>query len=222
MSQQSGSPISLISQDGVANVDISNVSNIQNTLQYLLNTVNTLQQEVSTHASVIAELSALRSENASLKAKIASLESQISAGADINSSSAFSSLVSDPASIRAPQDAPQMNKTSYSAIAAKAAATAAITSRRPPSKKRKLAASRPFQPVDPSAPRGFEYLYLHRNRKLSRAEVRRNLRLLGLDLSRVLDICFPGPKAVGLLVHVQYKEEVVSLLSASKVPLVDG
>ncbi|KAG1136507.1 hypothetical protein G6F37_013714 [Rhizopus arrhizus] len=88
--------------------------------------------------------------------------------------------------------------------------------------KRKLAASRPFQPVDPSAPRGFEYLYLHRNRKLSRAEVRRNLRLLGLDLSRVLDICFPGPKAIGLLIHVQYKEEVISLLSAAKVPLVDG
>ncbi|KAG0751831.1 hypothetical protein G6F16_013655 [Rhizopus arrhizus] len=77
-------------------------------------------------------------------------------------------------------------------------------------------------PVDPSAPRGFEYLYLNRKRKLSRAEVRRNLRLLGFDISRVLDICFPGPKVIGLLVHVQYKEEVISLLAAAKVPLVDG
>ncbi|KAG1531764.1 hypothetical protein G6F51_013392 [Rhizopus arrhizus] len=77
-------------------------------------------------------------------------------------------------------------------------------------------------PVDPSAPRGFEYLYLNRNRKLTRAEIRRNLRLLGLDLSRVLDICFPGPKVIGLLIHVLYKEEVISLLSAAKVPLVDG
>ncbi|KAG0731890.1 hypothetical protein G6F23_014861 [Rhizopus arrhizus] len=77
-------------------------------------------------------------------------------------------------------------------------------------------------PVDPSAPRGFEYLYLNRKRKLSRAEVRRNLRLLGFDISRVLDICFPGPKVIGLLVHVQYKEEVISLLAAAKVPLVDA
>ncbi|KAG1000901.1 hypothetical protein G6F27_013382 [Rhizopus arrhizus] len=48
------------------------------------------------------------------------------------------------------------------------------------------------------------------------------VRLLGFDLSRVLDICFPGPKVIGLLVHVQYKEEVISLLSTAKVPLVDG
>ncbi|KAG0734294.1 hypothetical protein G6F57_013828 [Rhizopus arrhizus] len=77
MSQPSSSSISLISQDGVANVDISNVFNIQDTLQYLLNTVNALQQEVSTHTSVIAELSALRTENASLKSKIATLEAQL-------------------------------------------------------------------------------------------------------------------------------------------------
>ncbi|KAG1484206.1 hypothetical protein G6F53_013381 [Rhizopus delemar] len=101
-------------------------------------------------------------------------------------------------------------------------AVAARAGPKPVTKKRKLAASRTFQPVDPSAPRGFEYLYLNRNRKLTRAEIRRNLRLLGLDLSRVLDICFPGPKVIGLLVHVLYKEEVVSLLSAAKVPLVDG
>ncbi|KAG0777763.1 hypothetical protein G6F21_013242 [Rhizopus arrhizus] len=105
--------------------------------------------------------------------------------------------------------------TSYSAVAARSVS-------KPVNKKRKLAAGRTFMPVDPSAPRGFEYLYLNRKRKLTRAEVRRNLRLLGFDLSRVLDICFPGPKVIGLLVHVQYKEEVISLLSTAKVPLVDG
>ncbi|KAG1313192.1 hypothetical protein G6F62_014134 [Rhizopus arrhizus] len=115
-----------------------------------------------------------------------------------------------------------MNKVTYGAIAAKAAATTTTTSRRPPSKKRKLAASRAFQPIDPEAPRGFQYLYLNRNRKLTRSEIRRNLRLLGLDLSRVLDVCFPGPKAIGLLVHVQYVPEVISLLATAKVPLVDG
>ncbi|KAG1270269.1 hypothetical protein G6F66_013846 [Rhizopus arrhizus] len=108
-----------------------------------------------------------------------------------------------------------MKMPTYSAVAARPAA-------RSPNKKRKLAASRAFQPVDPDAPRGFKYLYLNRNRKLTRSEIRRNLRLLGLDLSRVLDVCFPGPKAIGLLVHVQYVPEVISLLCVAKVPLVDG
>ncbi|KAG0751446.1 hypothetical protein G6F17_014012 [Rhizopus arrhizus] len=82
--------ISPISTDGVANVDISNSSNIQDTLQYLLNTVNALQQEVSTHASVIAELSALRNENASLKSKIATLEAQLASSSSPSVSSAAS------------------------------------------------------------------------------------------------------------------------------------
>ncbi|KAG0972586.1 hypothetical protein G6F28_013916 [Rhizopus arrhizus] len=197
MSQTSGSSISLISQDGIANVNIPDASNMQQALQYLLHKFETLQQRVSTHDDLFAELTALRSENATLKAKIALLESQLSAGADANSSSTFPPLDSDPVPISAPQDAPTMNKVTYGAIAAKAAATTTTTSRRPPSKKRKLAASRAFQPIDPEAPRGFKYLYLNRNRKLTRSEIRRNLRLLGLDLSRVLDVCFPGPKAIG-------------------------
>ncbi|KAG1033095.1 hypothetical protein G6F43_013633 [Rhizopus delemar] len=126
----------------------------------------------------------------------------------------ISSSVSPPL-VSTIQQASAAPVPSYSAVAARSAS-------KPVTKKRKLAAGRAFQPIDPSAPRGFEYLYLNRNRKLTRAEVRRNLRLLGLDLSRVLDICFPGPKVLGLLVHVLYKEEVVSLLSAAKVPLVDG
>ncbi|KAG0970853.1 hypothetical protein G6F29_014214 [Rhizopus arrhizus] len=110
MSQSSSSPISLISQDGVANVNIPDASDMQQALQYLLQNFQTLQQRVSTHDDLFAELTALRSENATLKAKIALLESQLSAGADANSSSTFPPLDSDPAPISAPQDAPTMNK----------------------------------------------------------------------------------------------------------------
>jgi hypothetical protein len=216
MSQQSGSPISLISQDGVANVNITNASDMQQALQYLLHNFQTLQQRVSTHDDLFAELTALRSENSTLKAEIANLKAQLNAasGEFVAKATSLSVPVS---SVPAPvvEQAPTAVCPTYSAVAARKTS-------KPASKKRKLAASHPFQPVDPSAPRGFEYLYLHRNRKLSRSEVRRNLRLLGLDLSRVLDICFPGPKVVGLLVHVLYKEEVISLLFAAKVPLVDG
>ncbi|KAG1060688.1 hypothetical protein G6F41_012708 [Rhizopus arrhizus] len=186
MSANPGLNISPISTDGVANVNISNVSNVQDTLQYLLNTVNALQQEVSTHASVIAELSALRTENASLKSKIATLEAQLasSSSPSVSSTASVSVSAAKPTAL-AVQNVSSAVPATYSAVAARPPA-------RSPNKKRKLAASRAFQPTDPEAPRGFQYLYLNRNRKLTRSEIRRNLRLLGLDLSRVLDVCFPG------------------------------
>ncbi|KAG0971953.1 hypothetical protein G6F28_014139 [Rhizopus arrhizus] len=126
--------ISPISTDGVANVDISNSSNIQDTLQYLLNTVNALQQEVSTHASVIAELSALRNENASLKSKIATLEAQLASSSSLSVSSGVPVSVSGakPTSLAAQNVSPAVQAT-YSAVAARPAA-------RSPNKKRKLAA----------------------------------------------------------------------------------
>ncbi|EIE92192.1 hypothetical protein RO3G_16903 [Rhizopus delemar RA 99-880] len=194
---------------------MSNLTDSNQQFQYLLNIVQDLQQRVTSHDDVIAELTALRNENATLKAEIANLHAQLESATSPNptQSASSSSLVSPPP-VSTVQQASAAPVPSYSAAAARSAS-------KPVTKKRKLAAGRAFQPIDPSAPRGFEYLYLNRNRKLTRAEVKRNLRLLGLDLSRVLDICFPGPMALGLLVHVPYKE-VISLLSAAKVPLVDG
>ncbi|KAG1136952.1 hypothetical protein G6F37_011583 [Rhizopus arrhizus] len=168
-----------------------------------------LAKRVTTHDDVIAELTALRNENAKLKAEITNLRSQLTSTPSRtttqdapDSSSVFPPLTSTT------KQASAAPVSSYSAVAARSASKSVT-------KKRKLAAGRTFMPVDPSAPRGFEYLYLNRKRKLSRAEVRRNLRLLGFDLSRVLDICFPGPNVIGLLIHVQYKEEVVSLFSTA-------
>jgi len=205
-----------MSTNVATNVDMSNPTDLSQAVQYLLNTVQTLQTRVTSHDDILAELNALRSENTSLKAEIANLKAQLTSPSDnlvIAPASSVPSLSVAVPSVR--EQVPTAMVPTYSAIAAR-------NTSKPASKKRKLAASRAFQPVDPSTPRGFEYLYLNRNRKLSRSEVRRNLRLLGLDLSRVLDICFPGPKVIGLLVHVQYKEEVISLLAAAKVPLVDG
>ena len=205
-----------MSTNVATNVDMSNPTDLSQAVQYLLNTVQTLQTRVTSHDDILAELNALRSENTSLKAEIANLKAQLTSPSDNLVNAPASSVPSLSVAVpSAREQVPTAMVPTYSAIAAR-------NTSKPASKKRKLAASRAFQPVDPSAPRGFEYLYLNRNRKLSRAEVRRNLRLLGLDLSRVLDICFPGPKVIGLLVHVLYKEEVISLLSTAKVPLVDG
>ncbi|KAG0757346.1 hypothetical protein G6F16_012709 [Rhizopus arrhizus] len=205
-----------MSPNAIANVDMSNPNDISNVFKYLLNTVNMLQERVTTHDDILNELSTLRNENATLKAEIANLHAQLKSASAKLSTATDSNVTSSSTIVDKPVN--QVSIVSvpiYSAVAARAGP-------KPVTKKRKLAASRTFQPVDPSAPRGFEYLYLNRNRKLTRAEVRRNLRLLGFDLSRLLDICFPGPKVIGLLVHVQYKEEVISLLSAAKIPLVDG
>ncbi|EIE81709.1 hypothetical protein RO3G_06414 [Rhizopus delemar RA 99-880] len=215
MSQHFTPTNSQMSTNAQANVDMQSSNNLENTIQYLLNTVQTLQNRVTSHDDILAELHALRSENTSLKAEIANLKAQLTSSDNLVTTP-VSSVSSLPAALpTASEQVPTAVVPTYSVIAARNAS-------KPASKKRKLAASRTFQPVDPSAPRGFEYLYLNRNRKLTRAEIRRNLRLLGLDLSRVLDICFPGPKVIGLLIHVLYKEEVISLLSAAKVPLVDG
>ena len=205
-----------MSTNVVANVDMSNPNDISNMFKYLLNNIDTLQQRMATYDDLFAELSTLRAENVTLKAEIANLHAQLkSPSAKLPTPTASTLNTSSLACTATDKQVPTATVPSYSAVAARAGP-------KPVTKKRKLAAGRAFQPLDPSAPRGFEYLYLNRNRKLTRAEVRRNLRLLGLDLSRVLDICFPGPKVLGLLIHVQYKEEVISLLSAAKVPLVDG
>ncbi|KAG0926805.1 hypothetical protein G6F57_015358 [Rhizopus arrhizus] len=191
-----------MSKFAIPNVDIQKLTNSDQQFQYLLNIVQELQQR--------------RTENAKLKAEITNLHAQLnSTPSQIITKNASDSSSVFPPVVTAAKQTSAAPIPSYSAVAARSVS-------KPVNKKRKLAAGRTFMPVDPSAPRGFEYLYLNRKRKLTRAEVRRNLRLLGLDLSRVLDICFPGPKVIGLLVHVQYKEEVISLLSTAKVPLVDG
>ncbi|KAG0803669.1 hypothetical protein G6F57_013571 [Rhizopus arrhizus] len=156
-----------MSTNVATNVDMSNPTDLTQAVQYLLNTVQTLQTRVTSHDDILAELNALRSENISLKAEIANLKAQLTSPSDnlviVPASSVPSLSVAVP-SVR--EQVPTVMVPTYSAIAARNAS-------KPASKKRKLAASRAFQPVDPSAPRGFEYLYLNRNRKLSRSEVRR-------------------------------------------------
>ncbi|KAG1442582.1 hypothetical protein G6F56_011004 [Rhizopus delemar] len=169
------------------NFDASGPNNTANAVQYLLNTVQSLQQKVTSHDDIIAELIALRSENASLKNQIAHLNAKLQ--------SALSGSVTNSAQVKTPiaSSNVQMNEHVPTATIPSYAAAASRGAARAVSKKRKLAAVRELMPVDPSAPKGFEYLYLHRRRKLSRAIVRQTLRHLGIDLSRVLDICFPGP-----------------------------
>jgi hypothetical protein len=85
---------------------------------------------------------------------------------------------------------------------------------------RKLAASvRMFE--EDTGPSGFTYIYLNRNRRMSRSEARSHLRRMGLEPSRLLDISMPTRKVMGLLVHVQYAPKVREILKKHGLKSID-
>ncbi|KAG1165141.1 hypothetical protein G6F35_018948 [Rhizopus arrhizus] len=52
-------------------------------------------------------------------------------------------------------------------------------------------------------------------------EARHRLSRLGVDSWRILDVCYPAHSVVGLLVHLQYKPALLSLLEKAKIPTLD-
>ncbi|KAJ1985547.1 hypothetical protein H4R33_003954, partial [Dimargaris cristalligena] len=70
--------------------------------------------------------------------------------------------------------------------------------------------------IPDSGPQGFEYVVIPRNRHLTRAEVHKSLRILGVDASRLLDVTFPSTSHVALLVHQQYSPKLKELMSLAK------
>lgn len=87
----------------------------------------------------------------------------------------------------------------------------------PRSVRRVAAAFRAFQEPDPTAPQGFMYIYVPRVRKMSRAEIRRLFRTIGIETSRILDINFPARNKMGLLIHNAYKDTIMDILKTGKV-----
>jgi hypothetical protein len=52
---------------------------------------------------------------------------------------------------------------------------------------------------------------------MQRAEIRRRLTAIQIDPSRILDITLPSRKVVGLLIHVGYKEQLMTILARAEV-----
>lgn len=67
---------------------------------------------------------------------------------------------------------------------------------------------------------GYEYVFMHKSRKFTRAQVRENLRLLGAEPSRILDVCFPARGVLGVLIHVQYKQELLQLFAKHRISVI--
>lgn len=83
--------------------------------------------------------------------------------------------------------------------------------------KHRAALTRGFNLTD--GPQGYTTVYIHRSRRFTRTEVRNNLHLLGAEASRIVDITFPARNVIGILIHLQFKEEFVSILKKNKVAI---
>ncbi len=208
---------------------------MQEMVSNLVDTVRSLQQQVSAHDELFRRLNALEEENSSLKVEVERLRGLLSAPSGLISShqseSHTTNVIQTPTPPkRTPSKHPKMTDfmsrdlssnsdnietpiPSWATIARRIP----VASRPPPSVRKFASAARAFSPADPSAAKGFEFVYLARKRKFTRSEVRTNLRRLGVDTSRLLDISFPARSCVGLLVHAQYLAELKSLLAAAKV-----
>ncbi|KAG1534406.1 hypothetical protein G6F51_012116 [Rhizopus arrhizus] len=121
-----------------------------------------------------------------------------------------------PGSLQAPQN----QSVPSPSLGTAASSWATVVSRSAKNKlRRRAAAARGFQPV--SGEQGFEYVYIPRSRRMTYTEARRRLSRLGVDSWRILDVCYPAHSVVGLLVHLQYKPALLSLLEKAKIPTLD-
>ncbi|KAI8646048.1 hypothetical protein BD408DRAFT_455940, partial [Parasitella parasitica] len=181
-------------------------------MQQLQQQLASLSERVNQHDGILARLDALEKENQTLKKilqdkdlvieKLQATSQEYAKHTPTkggSGSTTTATATTDPATI------------SYTAIAKKA-------SHRPdPTKaaKRKLAAGRLFKTSATKGPQGYQYVYIGRSGKILRSEIRRTLKQLGVDTSRILDINFPASEAIGILLHTQYVNEFLSLLRES-------
>lgn len=226
-----------------------NAENLLEVVANLMTAVNGLTTRMSDYDIIQGELRLKKKEVTDLKGKVAKQSQEIAelrrlltaptpVPTPIRPPTRNSPIVTTPAARpsiltsslrRAPPTAPKPTSNDTStATGTDQSNWATVTrqylppARAAPSVRKFAAATRAFAPSDPSAPTGFEYMYLSRKRKFTRTEIRSYLRRLGVDTSRVLDISFPSRSSVGLLIHALYVSEVKQLLKAAKVePLKD-
>lgn len=192
--------------DGTQNIDIIQVWSAMQDLQQQVRTMQTELLDLPSLTARIHELERenqnlrfLQEENLQLKAQLAALSG---AHPDVTSGTN-----PEPAPTATPAATP---KPTWAKVVQKAP--------RQLSPRKQAANARPFQPVE--GPQGFEYIYITRSRRINRPEIRQRLRRLGIDTARVLDISLPTKSTVGLLLHVQYTNEVKACLEKAKIPTI--
>lgn len=69
---------------------------------------------------------------------------------------------------------------------------------------------------------GFSYIYYPSKSRISRKTQRQNLKTLGVANGRVLDIHYPARNVVALLVHNEYRHQLIDILKKAKVDPLDN
>ncbi|KAG1121551.1 hypothetical protein G6F42_012320 [Rhizopus arrhizus] len=135
--------------------------------------------------------------------------------------SSVSKYASLPPTSSKPASTSPAPPTSF-ADAAKKAPKSKPKSKSKPSAKKVEAAVRFFSDYPEEYVQGYRYLYFRSRHRKSFKEVREQLHTLKIQNWRVLDIHYPAPMAVALLVHHEYAKELLDTLGKAGVtPLAD-
>ncbi|KAF7725164.1 hypothetical protein EC973_000417, partial [Apophysomyces ossiformis] len=175
-----------------------------------------LENLVTALTERVTSFEAVLQENAELRRRVAELEARLAAtnNTSVTVTENATKAVENKSSTL-PWTSAANSSWAQTAARAASAPMPTLSTRKNVSTRSRAAAARAFTPV--TGPQGFQYLYLHRSRKMDRPEIRKQLRKLKIDTSRLLDIVFPARSVVGLLFHIQYIPEVTQLLEAAKV-----
>jgi regulator of replication initiation timing len=208
-----------------------NIPDLTNILANMEQRFVAMQQQIDQHSSLLSRLEHLEAENKKLNDENENLRQQLlESRQKLNAPQKLSAPQTSNAS-PAPKNGPIEPKqkigaaTKPSATVTTNAWTEVVKRKTAPkpkvvTKKQKEAISRGFNAV--SGPQGFTFVYINRSRRYNRTEVRKNLRLLGVEASRVLDVMFPARDIIGLLVHVQFEPVLKATLAAAKVAVIDN
>jgi hypothetical protein len=203
--------------------------------------LRSLQNDMKTFAGLVTANEQLTAENESLRAQVQELQlfyENHKNGDNSRTRGPTTVLTPDLSSGKKPAG---INASKYApANATVTTATATVTPpsqewtqvvqrkpaprkpKAPLSERKRLATARPFTAPEPTdSPSGYEYIYIHRKRTLTRKDIRYRFSLLGVTTARVIDINFPAHSVVGILIHKEFKPAFKAILDECKIPTLD-
>ncbi|KAI8966915.1 hypothetical protein BDF20DRAFT_803606, partial [Mycotypha africana] len=177
------------------------------------------EAQLQQHAALLERLAQLEKVNGELQSKVTTLEEENQKlRAQLLRSSAPPSAAVTPQILQHSAPAPH---TTDSPINWAQIATRAPRRPRLPTPQKVAAISRGFNLL-PEGPKGFKYLYFHRSRRYNYIQIRGNLRAIGVEVGRILDIIFPARNVFGLLIHAQYHDQLLATLAKANVKPIPG
>ncbi|KAK4522115.1 uncharacterized protein ATC70_004654 [Mucor velutinosus] len=179
--------------------------------------VLTMQQDISAHNSALQELNALKTTILNLQKQNESLTQENERlRQQLNSQQGSTTTQAQPKSApNATKKTPNNSWTEVIKRSKKVRNPADVTD------KHRQAITRGFN-LAPEGPKGYTTVYFNRSRRFTRTEVRNNLHLIKADASRIIDVTFPARNIIGVLVHLQYKDNLVSILTKNNINVVEG